>query len=340
MRITRLRAVQPDAPTTPPDWRRVFGQILVVLDTDTGVRGFGVGGGGEAGIQIVERFLQPLLIGSDAHEVEARWQEMYQATLPFGRSGLAIMAISGVDLALWDARGKAEAMSVAALLGGVHHPRVPCYATGADPAAAVARGFRAVKLPLARRGTTPEEAIELVARTRDGIGLDVALMTDAGMQWNLEQSLRATEGFAAHGVGWLEEPLPPDDLAGYAELSRRSPVAIAGGEHDYTAAGFRELAAHRALAIWQPDVTWAGGMTQLRAIYEMAAEEGIRVCPHRGAEVWGLHAIAALDPAPLAESGRPWITWLQGQSPIEDGFITLPDRPGFGVEPAADLLGL
>jgi L-alanine-DL-glutamate epimerase-like enolase superfamily enzyme len=127
MRITSVRAVQPAAPGAPAGWRTIFGQILVVLDTDTGVRGYGVGGGGDAGIQIIERFLQPLLAGEDAHDVERLWQAMYRTTLPFGRAGLAVMAISGVDLALWDARGKAAGMSVAALLGGPRHRRVTCY---------------------------------------------------------------------------------------------------------------------------------------------------------------------------------------------------------------------
>lgn len=337
MRITNIRAVQPRTPADPPDWRTALGQILVVVDTDTGVRGFGIGGGGAAGIHIIETVLRPLLLGEDAHEVEQLCERMYRATLAFGRTGLVIMAISGIDLALWDARGKAAGVSVARLLGGPRQDRLPCYATTPPPAEAVALGFRAVKLHFGRR--TLEEAIDLVARTRGQIGPDVQLFTDAWGQWDLACSLRAVEAFKAYGVGWLEEPLPADDLAGYAELARRSPIPIAGGEHDYTVHGFRELAAHRAHAIWQPDATWVGGMTHLRAIYALAAEAGVRVCPHRGAEVWGLHAIAALDPQPLAESGRPWITWLRGQPPITGGEIEVPDRPGFGVEPAPDLLG-
>lgn len=337
MRITNVRAVQPQTAADPPGWRTTLGQILVVVDTDTGVRGLGVSGGGAAGIHVIETVLRPLLLGEEAREVERLWERMYRQTLAFGRKGLVIMALSGVDLALWDALGKAEGRSVAALLGGARHQRIPCYATTPPPAEAVALGFRAVKLHF---GPVPvEEAIELVARTRARIGPDVQLFTDAWGQWDFATSLRAAEAFAAYDVGWLEEPLPPDDLAGYAELARCSPVPIAGGEHEYTVHGFRELAARRAHAIWQPDACWTGGMTQLRAIYALAAQEGVRVVPHRGAEVWGLHALAALDPQPLAESGRPWITWLRGQPPIVDGHIEVPDRPGFGVEVAPDLIG-
>src|SRR6266508_588069 len=230
MRITSIRAVQPRTPADPPDWRTVVGQILVVVDTDTGVRGLGVGGGGAAGIHLVEQFLQPKLLGEDAHEIEVLWQRMYQETMHFGRKGLAIMAISGVDLALWDARGKAERKSVAALLCETPRASVPAYASlparsGILPAAAAcgADGYRSVKLHTGR--VSVEEAIEQVARTRQEVGADVELLTDViGGRWNLEESLRAAEGFAPADVGWMEEPLPADDLAGYAELNRRSPV--------------------------------------------------------------------------------------------------------------------
>lgn len=337
MRITNLRAVQPRTAADPPDWRTSLGQILVMVDTDTGVRGLGMGGGGAAAIHVIESVLRPLLLGEDAHEIEALWQRMYRATLPYGRAGLVIMAISGVDLALWDARGKAEGRSVAELLGGARHERLPCYATGFAPEQAVADGYRALKLHLQRLPFP--EALAVVARTRDLIGADIQLFTDAWGQWDLEQAVCAAEAFAEHDVGWLEEPLPPDDLAGYVELSRRSPVLIAGGEHDYTVRDFRALATSQALAIWQLDITWTGGLTQLRAIYSLAAEFGVRVVPHRGGEIWALPAIAALDAQPLVESGRPWITWLRGQPPITKGMIDVPERPGFGVEVEPDLLG-
>ncbi len=335
MRIADVHASQPRTPLDPPetDWRTALGQILVVVETDAGVRGVGVGGGGAAGIHVVHSILRPLVVGAaveDVPDIEAAWQRLYRATVPYGRKGLAIMAISGVDLALWDALGKQHGASVATLLGGARHTRLPCYATTQQPVEAVARGFRAVKLSVGRGSV--DEAIALVAQTRAAIGPDVRLFADAGGQWDPAQSLRAAQAFAAYDVGWLEEPLPADDLDGYAELARRSPIPIAGGEHEYTVYGFRDLAARRAHHVWQPDVCWTGGLTQLRAIYVLAAESGLRVVPHRGSEVWALHAIAALDPQPLAESGRPWITWVRGQPEIVAGEIAVPDRPGFGVD--------
>jgi L-alanine-DL-glutamate epimerase-like enolase superfamily enzyme len=335
MRIADVHATQPRTPADPPetDWRTALGQILVTVETDTGVRGIGVGGGGAAGIHVVHTILRRLVVGAEVDDVpaiEALWQRMYRATVPYGRKGLAIMAISGVDLALWDALGKRNGVSVATLLGGPRQQRLPCYATTPQPVEAVEQGFRAVKLSVGRGSV--DEAIARVAQTRQRIGPDVRLFADAGGQWDRAQSLRAAEAFATYDVGWLEEPLPADDLEGYAELVRRSPIPIAGGEHEYTVYGFQELAARRAHTIWQPDVCWTGGLTQLRAIFALAAEHEVWVVPHRGSEIWSLHAIAALSPQPLAESGRPWMTWVQGQPQIVGGEIEVPDRPGFGVE--------
>ncbi len=337
MRVTAVHALQPRTAQDPPDWRTSLGQILAVVDTDAGVRGFGVGGGGAAGIHVIESELRPLVLGRDPRDVDSIWGDMDRATLPYGGRGLAIMAISAVDNALWDAWGKAEGLSVASLLGGAKQTHIRCYATTPGPIEAVKIGFRAVKLHF--RPSTEEEAIERVARTRDAIGPDIEMMADTHGHWDFDATLRLAAGFAEYGVRWLEEPLPDRDLDAYTELCRRSPLPIAGGEHEYTVRDFRDIARARAHDVWQPDATWVGGMTQMRAIYSLASETGFRVCPHRGAEVWGLHAIAALDPTPLAESPRPWVTWLRGQPEIVDGYIEVPDRPGFGVDVAPDLIG-
>jgi L-alanine-DL-glutamate epimerase-like enolase superfamily enzyme len=337
MKIASVRAIQPRTPRDPQDWRTTVGQILAVVDLDNGVRGFGVGGGGAAGIHVVEQVLRDLVMGEDPSQAEALWERMYRATEPYGRKGLAVMAISALDNAIWDAWGKAEGLSVARLLGAPKSTRIPCYATTPGPLEAVKLGFRAVKLHF--QPSSEDDAIERVRRVRESIGAEVRLFTDTHGHWDFDATLRLAAAFARHDVGWMEEPLPELDVEAYGELCRRSPVPIAGGEHEYTARGFRELARHRAHHIWQPDATWTGGMTQMKAIYELGRREGVRVCPHRGAEVWGLHAIAALDDEPLAESPRPWIDWLRGQPEIVDGFVEVPDRPGFGVEVAPDLIG-
>jgi L-rhamnonate dehydratase len=328
MRITDVRACQPSCPS-PPDWRTSLGQILVAVDTDVGLTGYGAGGGGLSAIHIIRTVLRDLLVGCDPDPIESIWREMYHLTLPFGRKGVAIMALSGVDLALWDLRGKAQRRSVAALLGGARHQRIPTYGTAWDviPDEMLGR-HTAYKLHL---GFGDVEPIEAVARARARIGRTSPLMVDAWMRWNVPRTLRFAQAAQAMRIDWIEEPLPPDDWQGYTELVRECPIPIAGGEHEFTAAAFDELIERRLHDILQPDVCWCGGMTQLVEVYRMAAEHKLRVCPHRGAEVWALPALTALDPLPLAESGRPWLTWVGGQPPIRDGYIDVPDEPGFGV---------
>ncbi|MBL8798679.1 MAG: mandelate racemase/muconate lactonizing enzyme family protein [Planctomycetia bacterium] len=336
MKITEVRAVQPIAAHSPPDWRTSMGQILVAIDTDCGLTGYGVGGGGLAGLHVVRTVLRDLLLGQSPEPVETRWQALYDATLPFGRKGLAIMALSGVDLALWDLRGKAERLPVARIL----NPRcefkpLPTYGTVWDDVPPDAVGqYRAFKLHVGHQPTSdPVSAtVGAVERARRVIGPACPLMLDAWMKWDLPTTLAVARQCAHLSLDWIEEPLPVDDLAGYARLRDECPIPIAGGEHEFTALGFQPLIEQRLHRVLQPDVCWCGGLTELVKIYRLANATRLRVCPHRGAEVWGLHAIAALDPQPLAESGRPWMTWVGGQPEIADGFIQLSDRVGFGVE--------
>ncbi len=333
MIITNVRACQPIAPNSPADWRTSLGQILVAVDTDAGLFGYGVGGGGAAGIHVVRTVLRELLVGQPIEPVEQRWQEMFEATMPFGRKGIAIMALSGVDLALWDLRGKAAGKPVAELLGGAVEHAIPTYATVWDaiPDELVGR-HQAYKIHVGKGAATSVDAIErIVAAARLQVGPDVSLMLDAWMQWTVPFTLETARRLEDYHLAWIEEPLAPDDLDGYAQLMRRSPIPIAGGEHEFTAAAFGELIRRRLHHVLQPDACWCGGMTELVKIYQLAKEQGVRVCPHRGAEPWGLHAIVALDPEPLAESGRPWLTWVQGQPEIRAGHAQLTDAPGFGV---------
>lgn len=334
MRITEVRAVQPISPPPPPDWRTSLGQILVAVETDGGLTGYGVGGGGFAGIHVVRTVLRDLLLGQDPEAISRLWQAMYEATLPFGRKGIAIMALSGVDLALWDLHGKALRRPVAELLGGSIHRPIPAYLTvWSDIEPTLVANYRAFKLHVGHQESSDRIAAvaQVVERARSVVGPECPLMIDAWMKWTVATTLAVAEQIAAYDVAWIEEPLPADDFRGYAELSRRCPIPIAGGEHEFTAAGFAELIERRLHQVLQPDVCWCGGLTELIKIYQMANQAGLRVCPHRGAEVWALHALAALDPQPLAESGRPWMTWVEGQPPMRNGCLQLTDAPGFGV---------
>jgi L-rhamnonate dehydratase len=309
-----------------------LGQILVAIEADCGITGYGVGGGGLSGVHIIRTVLRDLLIGRNTEPVEFIWDLMYEATLPFGRKGVAIMALSAVDLALWDLRGKAANKSVAQLLGGPIHASVPAYATVWDDIPGSLLGeYGAFKVHLGKRDGGLESLVDAAARARDRIGAEAALMIDAWMKWDVPFTRRFAERALPLRIDWIEEPLPPDDLLGYAELVRDCPIPIAGGEHEFTAAGFAPIIERRLHHIVQPDVCWCGGMTELVKIYRLGKHHGVRVCPHRGGEIWGLHALAALDPQPLAESGRAWLTWIGGQAPIRNGRIEVPAAPGFGA---------
>lgn len=339
MKITDVRACQPIAPGSPDDWRTTIGQILVAIDTDTGLTGYGVGGGGPAGIHVIEAELRPALLGRDPSPVEEIWDDLYDLTLPYGQAGIAVMAQSGVDLALWDLRGKDAGRPVAAILAQDGVARIgeplPTYITVWDELAeAHAAGHRAFKLHVERNAGPDrvDRVIETVRGARDIVGPGVPLMVDAWMKWDLDTTLAVALGLEGLGVEWIEEPLPIHDQDGYRTLARESAIPIAGGEHEYTARAFQKLIDEELLQVLQPDVCWCGGLTELVKIYRMAQGTGIRVCPHRGSELWALHALAGLDPDPLPESGRPWMTWVGGQPSIQDGLVTLSDRPGLGVE--------
>ncbi|MGH7320397.1 MAG: mandelate racemase/muconate lactonizing enzyme family protein, partial [Candidatus Rokuibacteriota bacterium] len=333
MKITDVRAVIPCGTNEPRDWRTAMAQIGVLVETDAGLTGLGVGGGGRAGVHVVETVLREILLGRDPSDIDGLWAAMYRATLPFGRKGVAVWALSGVDLALWDLAGKKAGKPVHALLGGPRHPTIPVYASiGHEVGDEAERGFRHVKLHMPRPSPGFAANVDVVRRAREKLGPEIALYVDAFLEWDAETTLRLADAFVASDVRWIEEPLSPDDLDGYATLCRRSPIPIAGGEHECGPLGFQEVIARGAHQILQPDASWCGGLTALREIFRLGAEAGLWVVPHRGAEVWGLHAIAALSPAPLAESGRPWITWLRGEPLIERGMIRPTDAPGFGVE--------
>ena len=350
MRITSIRACQPIAQNSPPDWRTSMGQILIVIETDEGLTGYGVGGGGAAGIHVINAVLKPLLIGQSVESVEEHWTSMAHATLPFGRKGLAIMAMSGVDLALWDLRAKAQGVPLARLLNpavDLAKP-IPTYMTVWDRVPEEARfSVQGIKLHLGSHPDEPtdvsarlERSVERVADARERLGSERPLMIDAWMTWDVEFTLAFADRVAELDVRWIEEPIPVDDVPGYEELNRHCRIPIAGGEHEFTAAGFQELIDRKLHTVLQPDVCWVGGLTELVKIANFARAKGLWVVPHRGAELWGLHAVAALCENPLAESGRPWMQWVGGQPDIIDGVISVPERPGFGASFSDDTLNL
>ena len=361
MKITDIRAIYPNYRQPLGGWRPYLWQIVVRVETDAGVSGYGYGGGGVAAAEVVNRHLRELLLDEPCDspaDIERLWDKLYTASIPYGRGGIAIMALSGIDLALWDLLGRAERQPVYALLGGSSAPRIRAYASGNDPEWFAETGFTAHKVPFSRPADAGafERAAAAAEASRRHLGADALLMFDCYMAWDAATTREMARTLAPYNIYWFEDTLTPDDLDGLAELRQQiKPILLAGGEHDFTHHRFAAIGRAGALDIWQPDVTWCGGITAARRIAEQAQQAGATVILHRGGEPWGLHVIAGTDCDPRSNSeavapvtmlgelvlGNRHATheqlWLDAPQPV-DGYLTPSDAPGFGLRLNQDLV--
>lgn len=324
----------------------VLGTLVVELEADDGTTGFGVTTAGEPGAFIAERHLARFVEGAPVHEVERIWDQLYSASLFYGRKGLVLNVISAIDLAVWDLLGKVRGEPVYAMLGGPVRDELICYATGARPDLAKGMGFIGGKMPV-HHG--PAEGAEGMARTvrqfaemREAVGPDFWLMADCWMSLDLDYATRLGLALREHGLRWIEEALPPDDYWGYAALRERLPadLLVTTGEHEATRWGFRLLLEMGCADIIQPDVGWCGGMTELLKISALADARGVLVVPH-GSSVYSYHFAITRHNSPFSEflmmhpqAGEvvPMFTPLLLDEPVpERGRLRLGDTPGFGV---------
>ena len=327
-----------------PQWGA---EVLVRIETDEGIEGVGATAPGPAKLLIEQHFAK-LLVGQDPFAIELLWDQLFRSSLPYGRKGLPIMAISAVDVALWDIVGKTTGQPVWRLLGGKIRDRLPVYSTGNDVERYHTLGFRGFKLAMpygpADGWDGMKANIELVEQTRDVVGPDADIMLDCYMAWNVEYTVRMAHLLEPHRIRWIEECLPPDDYDGYAHLTRTiGSTTIATGEHEYTRWGFKELIARGCCHILQPDLAWVGGITEARKIASMASAWGLDVIPHAGGlQPWALHLIASQPNTPLAECVvignqgeddpvRSLYPYLSGVPMPENGFIAPSDNAGVGV---------
>jgi L-lyxonate dehydratase len=335
---------------------RFHSWLIVEVASDAGLTGVG-----EAALaprlakQTIDLYLKPLLIGRDPFDTEFLWQHMYRETLAFGRKGVVMAAISAVDLALWDLIGKAVKQPVFRLLGGRTKSRIPVYASRlySQPLEDLAReakkykaeGFRAMKL---RFGWGPadgaagiERNLDLVRTVRETVGDEIDLMADAYMGWTLDYARRMIRRLEPFHLRWVEEPVIAEDIAGYAELKAMGAVPIAGGEHEYTLYGFRQLLDAKAVDYIQFDTNRVGGLTAARKIAALAEAHSVPVVPHAG-QMHNYHLVMASFNSPLAEYFPPVdvevgneLFWyiFKGEPKPSGGSIDLDDsRPGLGIE--------
>ena len=328
---------------------------LLVIRTDGGAVGYGSCFTSGALVAGAVELLWPLLKGESAVEPGRVSETLRQSSFWQGRGGAVEHAISGIDIALWDLMGKACSQPVSRLLGGDYRRSIKPYGSilfdepgplRARLLGVLDRGFRAIKMGWRPFGRRDRQFDELLVRTaRDAVGDDVELMVDAGGSeqfWphGTNWARNTAEMLADHGVIWFEEPLPPDDLEGYAELTRVSPVPIAGGEVLTRRQSFRPWIERRAVDILQPDCTKNGGLSESRRIAELAHDHNIQVVPHGWNTAIGLAAdlqfSASLPVARYVEYLTPcaYIDEITAEPFVLDGegMLAIPAGPGLGVE--------
>lgn len=364
MKIAEIRTFVLEAPLSETfrwsfDQASRRGACLVRVTTDTGLVGWGECFGPAAPNAAIVNYLADRLVGRDPLATERIWEELYNGTRDQGRKGFAITAISGIDIALWDIKGRHWNAPVHQILGGPLRLDVPAYATGTYRKAGrtgtdyildevkgyVAEGFTGVKLKI---GLELAEDIALVRSVRAAIGPDVALMVDANHGYDALEAIAFGRAVGDCDIGWFEEPVVPEDLGAYCEVRANQPIPVAGGETEFTRWGFRDVLAVKAMDVLQPDTCAAGGISECKKIADMANAHGVRYVPH----VWGtaigmaaaLQLLAVLPHTPLRHTPvEPWLEFDRSEHPfreavsrtrfaLEDGRVQVPQGPGLGIE--------
>jgi D-galactarolactone cycloisomerase len=354
-----LMAALPEPFAYSQAWYRTRGAMLVEIETEDGLVGWGEAFGPPALTAPIIAWFAPLLEGADALAGEALWQRLYNALRDHGQRGLAIEALSAVDIALWDVRGQVAGLPIHRLMGGPLRTAVRAYATGfyrrerhdhdtylrEEADLRLAEGFGALKL---KTGWGLAEDIALTRTMRRHIGPDILMPVDCNHAYDAAGAIRYGNAVADQDILWFEEPVPPEDIDGYLEVKARQPIAVAGGEASFTRWGFREMIARRAADILQPDVAACGGLSEAKKIADMATAFGLRTNPH----VWGtgialaasLHLLAVIPDNPpghfptppmleLDRSPHPVRDALTEPLRLEGGMVSIPEAPGLGVTP-------
>lgn len=332
-------------------------QIFLFIDTDEGVSGMW-GPVQENLCRIIAGQARSILIGEDPHAIERLWDKMYRMAI-HGRKGETMMAISAVDLALWDLKGKILGAPVYQLLGGPSRDRIRAYASmlghSIEPdkvreraQAVVEAGYTATKWFFRHDPTEGEQGarknLELVRNVREAVGPDVEIMFDAWSSWDVPYTLKMAERMRQYRPWWIEEPVMADMIPQYARLRREvQGIAISGGEHEYTRWGIKNLLDAEAVDVMQADPTWAGGITEMLKIAALTSANGIPLIPHHGAMAsTQFIASQTITTCPIQEwliqHGKVGQAFLTYEIQPKDGYIELPTGPGMSMELNEDMI--
>jgi len=327
-----------------------LGSMVVEVEAEDGTCGAGVSIGGEPGCYIVEHHLSRFVEGQDPRNIELMWDQMFRATLNYGRKGLPVQALSAVDLALWDLLGKLRGEPVYMLLGGATKAILPMYTTTARPDVGQKLGFVGCKIPCPYGSSDGVEGmrknVEFCQQARRLVGEGFPLMLDCYMALTVPYSISLARRLAEPDLHftWMEEFLPPDEYDGYEEVKKavgNLGLLLTTGEHEYSRFGFKQLIDKKAAHILQPDITWLGGITEARRVMAQASAADVLVVPH-GSSIYSYHLQFAFLNAPLGEfinlspdscEIKPYFGGLFPDEPLpKDGKITLEQisKPGFG----------
>lgn len=324
--------------------------MLVKIDTDEGIYGWGEGGQygpAEPVKAVIDYVLAPMIIGQDPLDKGIIWDQMYQSTRDYGQKGTYIEAISAIDIALWDICGKALGVPVYKLLGGKKRDDVPSYATGCyyrgedvldvnsalkalqeEAAGYVEAGFETLKIKVGLLSI--EDDAKRVSAIRHVVGDKIKLFCDCNHSYNAYTAIRMAKYLEENDVLFMEEPVTPEDFEGYRRVRNATAIAIAGGECEYTAYGFKKYIANGCIDIAQPDICVSGGLTEFQKILTLASTFGVAVIPH----VWGsgvalaaaLNAIASMPlyphtANPVAFQNEPMIEYDRNFNPLRDELL-------------------
>jgi L-alanine-DL-glutamate epimerase-like enolase superfamily enzyme len=348
--LTRYRWQRPRPITNGLHTYSGVSLVAIRVDTDAGVSGWGVGGA-KAGEREHRELFARRLIGCDPRLTEAVWAELWSPK-QFGRRGFETRALAGLDLALWDLKGRVAGMPVHELIGG-YRTRIPTYVAGgyyaegkglrelqAEMAGYVERGARAVKMKVGA-ATLAEDAARVRA-VRQAVGPDVKLMVDANCAYRAYQAIQLAARIEDQDIFWFEEAVQPDDYEGFARIAAATRIPLATGENESTKYGFRDLIATRAIAILQPDARHQG-VTEFMKIAALAQAHGLDICPH-GDQQAHLSLMAAIPNGLFLEYYPKEFDPMHGQVYLHtpmlqpDGCVEVPQVPGLGCEPNAAAL--
>ncbi|GAB4223880.1 MAG: D-galactarolactone cycloisomerase [Spirochaetales bacterium] len=373
MKITKVTTFVLEQELTEKD-RFAFSQARVHkrtsfvcrIDTDEGISGWGEAfGPARIHKKIVDAYYAEYLIGKDPFYTRVIWDDLYNMFRDNGQKGVTVEALSAVDIALWDIKGKAAGRPVYQMMGGTPREKVLPYATGmyrrytkdeieettAEAVGYVEAGFKAVKLKI---GFGFDYDIRLVRSVRKAVGKDVKIMIDANHAYNATTAIRLGSMLEEKDILWFEEPVPPEDWRGYQEVRSKSRIPISGGEAEFTRYGMYHLIRNRCVDIVQPDCTVTGGLSEFMTISTLCTLENLQCFPH----VWGsgialttgIHAAFSLpDFPPSLEPADVFLEYdrtrnifreqlAEGVPEMKDGWIYPPKKPGLGIEINEDLI--